>query len=91
MNDIQYLNELLAQFNMRRSNFSPEPYPQFKTPDEQKAYDQWLIKFRDPVTDLNELVRYKVVKALPAPPAGKKYVVNAQTLKVELADATATP
>jgi len=36
------------------------------------------------LTDLSMLVQYKVVKALPTPPPGQKYVLDPQTRKVSL-------
>ncbi len=36
------------------------------------------------LTDLSLLVQYKVVKALPTPPPGQKYVLDPQTRKVSL-------
>jgi hypothetical protein len=48
-----------------------------------------MEKLKEPITDLNELVKARVIKAIPAAPAGKKYAVNKKTLKVELVDANA--
>lgn len=39
-----------------------------------------------PLTDLQQLVQYRVLKALPAAPAGKKYVYDAKDGRVKLAD-----
>lgn len=37
-----------------------------------------------PLTDLSMLVQYKMVKALPSPPPGQKYVLDPQSRKVSL-------
>lgn len=37
-----------------------------------------------PLTDLSMLVKYKMVKALPSPPPGQKFVLDPQTRKVSL-------
>lgn len=37
-----------------------------------------------PITNVNQLVQYKVIAAVPAPPAGKSYKVDPKTLKVTL-------
>ena len=37
------------------------------------------------MTDLSLLVQYKIIRALPAPPAGQKFVLDPQTRKVSLA------
>ncbi len=37
------------------------------------------------LTDLSLLVQYKIIRALPAPPAGQKFVLDPQTRKVSLA------
>jgi len=38
-----------------------------------------------PLTDLNQLVQYRVIKRLPAAPEGYKFVFNAETRKVTVA------
>lgn len=38
------------------------------------------------ITDLNQLVRYKILRALPAAPSGKKYALDPKTKVVSLAD-----
>lgn len=37
-----------------------------------------------PLKDLEQLVQYRLIKAVPAGPNGKKYVYDAQTGKVKL-------
>lgn len=37
------------------------------------------------ITDLNQLVRYKILRALPAAPSGKKYALDPRTKVVSLA------
>lgn len=84
MDDLEYLNALVFRFNESRATYSPEPEPQFRTQEEYQTYSAALKKLREPITDLNELVRFKVIKAIPPAPTGKKYAINAKTLKVEL-------
>lgn len=91
MQDLEYLNALLFRVNESRGSWSTDYVPNFKTEAEQQAYDAALKKLKEPITDLNELVRIKALKAIPSAPAGKKYAINSKTLKVELIDATATP
>jgi len=88
MDDLEYLNALVFRFNESRGSYSPEPEPQFKTQEEYQKYAAALKKLKEPITDLNELVRSKVIKAIPPAPTGKKYAINAKTLKVELMPAT---
>jgi hypothetical protein len=88
MDDLEYLNALVFRFNESRGSYSPEPEPQFRTQEEYQKYAAALKKLKEPITDLNELVRSKVIKAIPPAPTGKKYAINAQTLKVELMPAT---
>ena len=38
------------------------------------------------ISDLNQLVRYKILRALPAAPAGKKYQMDPQTKVVTMVD-----
>jgi hypothetical protein len=89
MDDLAYLNNVLFNYNESRGTYSTDVIPNFKNDAERQAYDEALRKLKEPITDLNELVRAKVIKAIPAAPAGKKYTVNKKTLKVELVDATA--
>ncbi len=37
-----------------------------------------------PITNVQQLVQYRVVRAVPAPPAGKQYKVDPKTLKVTI-------
>ncbi len=41
---------------------------------------------KEPITDLQELVKARLIKKIPAAPAGKKFVINPTTHKVELAN-----
>lgn len=91
LNDLELLNHILFTYNEGRGTYSTDYIPNFKSDAERLAYDEALRKLKEPITDLNELVRLKVIKSIPAAPAGKKYAVNKKTLKVELVDATAQP
>ncbi len=86
---LEMLNHILFNYNEGRGTYSTDVIPTFKNEAEQRAYDEALRKLKEPITDLNELVKAKVIKAIPAAPAGKKYAVNKKTLKVELVDANA--
>jgi len=45
----------------------------------QDEEEQKTFKPVPPLTDLEQLVTYRVIRAVPAAPAGKKYVFDAQT------------
>jgi hypothetical protein len=46
--------------------------------------DNPAFKPRPPLTDLQQLVQYRIIRAVPAAPAGQKYVYDGQTRKVKL-------
>ncbi len=90
-NDLELLNYLLWNFNEGKATYSTDVIPTFKTEADALAYQEALKKYKEPTTDLNDLVKGRVIKAIPAAPAGKKYAVNPKTYKVELVDANAAP
>jgi hypothetical protein len=52
-------------------------------PDDEEEAKTW--KPMPEITDLQQLVRYRLIRAVPQAPAGKKYVYDPQTRKVSLA------
>jgi hypothetical protein len=65
--------------------YASEVYERLKAmdyPDDEEAAKRW--KPRPPLTDLQQLVQYRIIRAVPAAPAGQKYVYDAQTKKVKL-------
>jgi hypothetical protein len=84
MDDLAYLNHLVFNLNEGRATYVSDVIPQFRNDAERLAYEAALAKSKEPVKDLEELVRLKVVKALPQAPAGKRYAINATSGKVEL-------
>lgn len=84
--NLEYLNGLVAHLNEGRATYSTDAMPTFKTPEEKQAYDAALKKMKEPITDIEELVKARLIKKIPAAPAGKKYVINPTTHKVELAN-----
>lgn len=89
MSDLEYLNQLLEELATSRFNYvpSPESAP-YKNDEEREAYEAKFAelkkKLQAPITDINELVKAGVIKAIPAAPTGQKYVINATTQKIEL-------
>jgi hypothetical protein len=84
MDDLAYLNHLVFTINEGKATYTSDYIPQFKNEAEKVAYEAAMAKFREPIKDIEELVRLKVVKALPQPPAGAKYAISEKTGKVEL-------
>lgn len=85
-NDIDYLNALVKQLNEAHGTWSTDATPSFKSAAEKQAYDDAIKKFKEPITDLQELVKARLIKKIPAAPAGKKYVINPTSHQVELAN-----
>ena len=83
---LDYLNNLVTHFNEARATWSTDATPTFNTPQEKQAYDDALKKLKEPITNLEELVKARLIKKVPAAPAGKKFVINPTTHKVELAN-----
>jgi hypothetical protein len=54
--------------------------------DINQALNSWMQVHSHYPKDLQELADVKLIARLPAPPPGKKYVINQQAAKVELAD-----
>jgi hypothetical protein len=90
LDDLGYLNHLVFNLNEGRSTYVSDVIPEFRNDDERQQYELALAKAREPIKDLNELVRLKVIKALPQAPAGKQYAINATSGKVELVNQQAT-
>ncbi len=72
------------------NNFLPKDSVDFLQRAIQSYMDTRKYKSDDspdwpPMTDLSLLVQYKVIRALPAPPPGQKFVLNPETRKVTLA------
>jgi len=84
MNDLEYLNHLVAQMNEFRINPQEIQQKAFKTEAEQLAYEEAQQKAKAPVRDINELVTAGVLKALPQAPGGQKYAIDPTTGKVVL-------
>jgi hypothetical protein len=86
MSDLEYLNHLVQQVNESRATPKEIDQKSFKTEAEQLAYEeaQQRALNRGPVKDLNELVSAGAIKALPAAPAGQRYVLDPTTGKVVL-------
>ncbi len=84
MNDLEYLNHLVAQMNEFRVNPQEIQQKAFKTEAEQLAYEEAQQKAQAPVKDINELVTAGVLKALPQAPGGQKYAIDPTTGKVVL-------
>lgn len=83
---LDYLNNLVAHYNEARATWSTDATPTFNTPQEKQAYDDALKKLKEPITSLEELVKAKLIKKVPEAPAGKKFIINPTTHKVELAN-----
>jgi hypothetical protein len=71
-------------------NFLPKDSVEFLQRAIQNYLSEQKYKADDsadwpPMTDLSLLVRYKIIRALPAPPTGQKFVLDPQTRKVSLA------
>ncbi len=85
--DLDYLNLLLQSYVEGRSSAAYMPKGPFKSEaEEMAAIEKAERQKSQPVTDLNELVRAKFIKAIPQAPAGKKYAIDPKTGKVVLAD-----
>ncbi|MGV3753818.1 MAG: hypothetical protein ACO1QS_00380 [Verrucomicrobiota bacterium] len=84
MDDLAYLNHLVFNINEGRATYVSDNIPTFKDDAQRQAYEMALAKAREPLKDINDLVRLKVVKALPPAPAGKRYAINETTGKVEM-------
>lgn len=84
MDDLAYLNHLVFNLNEGRATYVSDVIPEFRNDDERQKYELAMAKAMEPIKDLNELVRLKVIKALPQAPAGKRYAINASSGKVEL-------
>jgi hypothetical protein len=84
MDDLAYLNHLVFNINEGRSTYVSDNIPTFKDDAQRQAYELALAKAREPLKDINDLVRLKVIKALPQAPTGKRYAINATSGKVEL-------
>lgn len=84
MDDLAYLNNLVFNLNEGRATYVSDVIPEFRNDAERLAYEAALAKAKEPVKDLEELVRLKVIKAIPAAPAGKRYAINPTNGKVEL-------
>ena len=54
--------------------------------DINRALNAWMQEHSHYPKDLQELADAKLIARLPPPPPGKKYVINQQTVKVELAE-----
>jgi hypothetical protein len=48
------------------------------------ALSVWVFKHNNPPKDLGELVKAGLLKKVPTPPAGKRYVVNPLTMSARL-------
>jgi hypothetical protein len=83
---LDYLNNLVAHYNEARATWSTDATPTFKSEQERQAYDDALKKMKEPITDLEALVKARLIKKVPTAPAGKKFVINPTTHKVELAN-----
>ncbi len=84
MDDLAYLNHLVFNINEGRSTYVSDNIPTFKDDAQRQAYEMAMAKAREPLKDINDLVRLKVIKALPPAPAGKRYAINETTGKVEM-------
>ncbi|HEY1171599.1 MAG TPA: hypothetical protein VGH19_09535 [Verrucomicrobiae bacterium] len=77
-------------FYDKDDNFLPKDSVDFLEKAIQSYMDTRKYKSDDspdwpPMTDLSLLVRYKVIRALPAPPAGQQFILDPATRKVSLA------
>lgn len=89
MSDLEMLNQILANFNEARATGATAGTQArtYKTEAEQMAAETARQQAVGPARDLLELVKAGVIKALPTPPAGKKFVIDPQSHKVVLANA----
>lgn len=88
MSDLEMLNQILANFNeARATGAAARPQTRtYKTEAEQMAAEAAQQQAMGPAKDLSELVKAGVIKALPTPPAGKKFVIDPESHKVALAN-----
>jgi len=89
LTDLEYLNQLLEDYTTSRFNFVPNPESApYKNDEEREAYEasfaEMRKKLRAPISDINQLVKAGVIKAIPPAPVGQKYVINPTSQKVEL-------
>ena len=85
LSDLELLNQVLFNYNEARATGGNVIQRTYKSEDEQLAAEAaQLQRSTGPVTDLSELVKAGLIKAVPAAPAGKKYAIDPQTHKVVL-------
>ena len=89
MSDLEMLNHILANYNEGRATgaAASSQTRTYKTEAEQVAAEATQKQALGPVKDLSELVTAKVIRALPTPPAGKKFAIDPKTQKVVLVSA----
>jgi hypothetical protein len=69
---------------MASLQYAAEVYERLRGMEPPVDDDNPRYKPRPPLTDLQQLVQYRVIRAVPAAPAGQKYVYDPQTGKVKL-------
>ena len=93
MSDLEVLNVILFNYNEALATgaaASKGPARTYKTEAEEMAATearQRAIDAGGQVRDLSQLVKAGVIKALPKPPAGKKFAIDPKTQKVVLVSA----
>lgn len=90
MSDLELLNNALEGYREKKMAAASDALSKkrFSSEAEQMAAETEATRAANaPVTDLSELVRAGLIKALPTPPAGKKYVIDPKTQRAALVDA----